>query len=444
MTDDDPQPVTNGGEAHKVAKLFEPTARERELDARLDEWEAQNDHGDARGPFDRRVWPSHLTESDLGYIYNHFFKQGRLGVVQPLGGANLRELQWDYHTFIGDNLRGANLQRAHLEGTALINADLQDAILYNAHLEHADFRFANCERAKLSWAHMQGADLTMANLKHADMIEANLQGAYLWKAHLEGATLIKAHLAGANFTETFLDATTDLRDAVVSDDEHGTICLADAHLRDVNLAVIAWPSHMRLGDEEKAEELGKRPLDDPDNVGESLPANATSEQRRRAKRERHDAVLGAYQTAARAYRQVAAAMRKQGMSDEANHLAYRGHLMQRTVVRYQGRWLRAAVSWLLDLIAGYGYKPERSMIAYVGVIVSFAAVYFAIGQPAGPTLSPLGAFVFSMTSFHGRGFFPSGVALDDLLTVVAAFEAVIGLIFEVSIIVAFAQRFVGK
>jgi len=141
---------------------------------------------------------------------------------------------------------------------------------------------------------------------------------------------------------------------------------------------------------------------------------------------------------------VAAAMRKQGMSDEANHLAYRGHLMQRTVVRYQGRWLRAAVSWLLDLIAGYGYKPERSMIAYVGVIVSFAAVYFAIGQPAGPTLSPLGAFVFSMTSFHGRGFFPSGVALDDLLTVVAAFEAVIGLIFEVSIIVAFAQRFVGK
>ncbi len=444
MTDDDPQPVTSGGEAHKVAKLFEPTARERELDARLDEWEATNEPGDVLGPFDRRVWPRRLTESDLGYIYNHFLKQGRIQVIQPLGGADLTELQWDYHTFIGDNLRGANLQRAHLEGAALENADLRDAILYNAHLEHAYLLETNCERAKLSWAELQDANLTMANLKHADMIEANLQGAYLWKAHLEGAILIKAHLAGANFTETFLDATTDLRDAVISDDEHGTICLADAHLRDVNLAAIAWPAHMRLGDEENAEKLRKRPLDDPDDVGEPLPANATSEQRRKAERERHDAVLGAYRAAARAYQQVAAAMHSQGMSVEADHLAYRGHLMQRRVFRYQRKWLRVAVSWLLDLIAGYGYKPERSLIAYISVLFVFAAAYFAIGQTMGPAFSPLGAFVFSITSFHGRGFFPGGSSLDDQFTVVAAFEALAGLIFEVSVIVTFTRRFVGK
>ena len=183
---------------------------------------------------------------------------------------------------------------------------------------------------------------------------------------------------------------------------------------------------------------------DPDNIGEPLPADATPEQRRKAERERHNAVLGAYRAAARAYRQVAAAMRNQGMSVEADHLAYRGHLMQRKVFRYQRKWLRAAASWFLNLIAGYGYKPERSLVAYVGVIIAFAAAYFAIGQTAGPTLSPLGAFVFSMTSFHGRGFFPGGVALGDPLTVVAAFEALVGLIFEVSIIVAFIRRFVGK
>jgi hypothetical protein len=291
---------------------------------------------------------------------------------------------------------------------------------------------------------MQGTNLIMANLKQAYLHETNLQGAYLWKAHLEGASLIEANLAGANFTETFLDATTDLRDAIVSDKEHGTICLADAHLQGVNLAAIAWPAHMRLGDEENAVELRKRPLDDPDDIGEPLPADATPEQRRRAERERHNAVQGAYQAAARAYRQMAAAMCNQGMNVESDHLAYRGHLMQRRVFRYQRKWLRAAFSWVLNVISGYGYKPERSLIAYIGVIAIFAAAYFTIGQAAGPVLSPLGAFVFSMTSFHGRGFFPEGITLDDPLTVVAAFEALFGLVFTVSIIVAFAQRFFGK
>ena len=31
-------------------------------------------------------------------------------------------------------------------------------------------------------------------------------------------------------------------------------------------------------------------------------------------------------------------------------------------------------------------------------------------------------------SFHGRGFFPRGIALDDPLIILAAFEALVGLL----------------
>jgi hypothetical protein len=81
---------------------------------------------------------------------------------------------------------------------------------------------------------------------------------------------------------------------------------------------------------------------------------------------------------------------------------------------------------------------------YLLTITGFAITYLILGHTVGPTLTPLGALVFSVTSFHGRGFFPGGIRLDDPITVLAASEAVIGLIIEVSLIAAFTQRFFGK
>jgi len=78
------------------------------------------------------------------------------------------------------------------------------------------------------------------------------------------------------------------------------------------------------------------------------------------------------------------------------------------------------------------------------VILTIATTFFIIGHTVGPVLSPLGSFVFSMTSFHGRGFFPGGITLDDPLTVVAAFEAFIGLLIEVTFIATLTQRLFGK
>jgi hypothetical protein len=108
---------------------------------------------------------------------------------------------------------------------------------------------------------------------------------------------------------------------------------------------------------------------------------------------------------------------------------------------WEGQYL---LSCFLDVLAGYGYKPGRSLVAYLVVICFFALNYAVLGHTVHPAISPLGALIFSVTSFHGRGFFPGGIPLDDPITVLAALEAVLGLVIEISFIATFTQRFFGK
>ena len=98
-----------------------------------------------------------------------------------------------------------------------------------------------------------------------------------------------------------------------------------------------------------------------------------------------------------------------------------------------------AFSWFLDILAGYGYKPGRSLFIYILMIAVFATCYFLVGQ-----LTPSEALIFSVTSFHGRGFFPGPFTLDNPITGLAAIEAVAGLFIEISFIATFTQRFFGR
>lgn len=101
-------------------------------------------------------------------------------------------------------------------------------------------------------------------------------------------------------------------------------------------------------------------------------------------------------------------MRDQGLNEQAGRFAYRAQLLQRIVLRLQRQFLKYLGSWILWLIAGYGYRPLQSFLIYL-LIFGFATAYFFVGPIVGVPFSPLGAIVFSVTSFHGRGFFPGGV-----------------------------------
>jgi len=149
---------------------------------------------------------------------------------------------------------------------------------------------------------------------------------------------------------------------------------------------------------------------------------------------------------------LATVLRGQGLNEDADRVFYRAQFLQRQVLRRQRHYPAAVGSWLLDLISGYGYKPVRSIATYVLVVLAFAAAYFALSNVALiPSLpshsSPLAwyeALVLSVSSFHGRGLFPTGLSLGDPIAILAAFEAIIGLLIEITFIATFTQGFFAR
>jgi hypothetical protein len=143
----------------------------------------------------------------------------------------------------------------------------------------------------------------------------------------------------------------------------------------------------------------------------------------------------------RANRQLAVALRNQGINEHADRYAYRAQLCQRGVLRRQRHYLRYLGSHFLWFIAGYGYRPLRSILTYVLVVAAFAGLYLALGGAHGQALSWNEALVVSLTAFHGRGFFATAFQPGDPQAAVAAVEALFGLLIEITFIATFTNRF---
>jgi hypothetical protein len=308
------------------------------------------------------------------------------------------------------DLTGANLGQAHLEGADLVGAQLNRASLSRAHLEGASLSQANLEDANLSQAFLDGASLSQAHLEQANFSQATLEDANLSSAHLEGANLTSTKLGGANIRKAWLDSKTMLRDASLD----GRTRLGDVQwsgVGTVNLTQINWEKVPALGDEH--------------GVGLSAPASD------------HQAVV-------RAYRQLASQLRSQGLTEVADRFAYRANLRQRGLYLRRLNLPQYLGSLLLDLISGYGYRPARSLITYILVILAFAGAYLLNAQFAAPHLTWDEALVLSISSFHGRGFFTTGISLSDTLARLAAGEAIMGLLIEITFIATFTQRFFAR
>ena len=197
--------------------------------------------------------------------------------------------------------------------------------------------------------------------------------------------------------------------------------LGDIKWRGADLTAVPWEQIRRLGDERDA----------------SLLARA----------DRHRAVV-------RAYRQVATQLRDQGMAEDADRFAYRAQIRQRGVLLRTYRLPQYLFSWVLALLAGYGYRPGRTLFWYLVTIAGFAFMYMQathgwipFGLPEPSKLAPLPwyeALILSVSSFHGRGFFQPLQSLGDPVAALAAIEAVIGLFIEISFIATFTQRYFGN
>jgi hypothetical protein len=373
--------------------------RKAELQDILDKWHAPGaDHGDRKGPFDRMG----LAGDDVSWLAERLRSTTR-GDVYDL----------------------------HLEGAWLSQTFMNYADLLEVHLEGADLRDA----------HLKCADLTEAHLEGANLEDADLEGANLTNAHLEGTNLRRAHLKDATLTGALLDSKTMLI---------GTTLDAKTRLADiqwsgvgtVNLTQIDWSAVRCLGDETQMKRDAK-----PQKyfVQNGMVMSFPNSQRAANPRK--------YESAVRAYRQVAAQLRAQGLNEVADRFTYRAQVCQRSVLLRRGQILGYLGSWILALLAGYGFRPLRTVGWYLAVIATFTVLFMQatagwvpFGLPAPSGLAPLPwyeALILSISSFHGRGFFQPLQSPGDPIAALAAIEAVVGLLIEVTFIATFTQRFFG-
>lgn len=322
----------------------------------------------------------------------------------------------------GPDLRGANLNNVDLRRLPLarvrgglnwdewIPATHEQREMAGIHLNEANLSRAHLEGAYLNNAYMEKANCSFAYLIAANLPDTHLDHAYLNRAHLEEADLSRAHLERCDLSGAFFDAITNLKDIHMSSEKLGIISLVDIIWGGANLSVVNWSSVKMLGNERKA--IKSNRLED-------------------------------YQTAVRANRQLAVALQEQGLNEEAARFAYRAQKLQRVILRRQKKFISYLFSGFLDILAGYGYRPVRSLFWYFVIIIGFAIAYFVFGHLS---LFP-NSLVFSLTSFHGRGFFPglgNEASLHNPLVVLAAVEAVIGLFIEISFIATFTKRYYGS
>ena len=323
----------------------------------------------------------------------------------------------------GAQLQGAQLQKADMRGSQLQEVNLSKACLQEAHIDEA-----NLQKAELSLAQLQGATLVGAQLQKARLIRTQLQGADLLAANfyhtdLYGAQLQKSRLIGAEFEKTGLGETR------FADTNGVGPCVADIFWGETILAVVNWSQVKILGDEYRTKQ--KRYIDESDRdiVNKIKDREVQSIE---------------FAGAVRANRQLAVVLQSQGLNEFASYFAYRAQLCQRIVLRRKKKFGQYIFSGFLDVLAGYGYRPGRSVIWYLATILVFALAYHFLG---GLTLYPPDAFIFSIMSFHGRGFFPAlsqETNLHNPLVMLAAAEAIIGLLVEISFIATFTQRFFGR
>lgn len=323
----------------------------------------------------------------------------------------------------GLDLRGADLRDADLSRLPLAN--LRGSMTYQEqagttreqrrmaviHLERVNFSQTHLEGAKLRHAHLEKANLEFAHLEQTDCVSAHLEGAYLGHAYLSGT-----HLQRVSF-----DSESYLNDIYLGNEKDGFVSLVDVNWNGVNLATVRWQELKMLGQEEW------------------IRQKRTTEGKIKDKPTR----IHEYEMAVRGNRQLAVVLQTQGLNEDAARFAYRAQKLQRVVLQQQRKFNQYLFSLFLDLIAGYGYRPIRSLLWYLCIIFGFAIAYHSFGRL--PFLPD--SFVFSLTSFHGRGFFPglgNETSLHNPLVVLAATEAVVGLFIEISFIATFTQRYFGK
>ncbi|MFI5273432.1 MAG: hypothetical protein ACHQ4H_10420 [Ktedonobacterales bacterium] len=110
-------------------------------------------------------------------------------------------------------------------------------------------------------------------------------------------------------------------------------------------------------------------------------------------------------------------------------------LRRKHLVRYVG-------SWLLDLSAGYGFRPGRAVLWGVASVNLFALAHLLLPRALtfGAQLPWDQASLLSITGFFGAGFVSLARDPHYPVAMLAAVEATLGVLVVVSFVAALIHR----
>ncbi|MBU1285537.1 MAG: pentapeptide repeat-containing protein [Gammaproteobacteria bacterium] len=265
---------------------------------------------------------------------------------------------------------------------------------------------------QLKYAKLAGIDLVNHNqrtghdLRDSDLYRADLQKAHLFGLDLRGSSLMKADLRGANLH------CCDLRDCN----------LLGVQLDGARLDNVIWDRRLRQERQGRAHQ----------RLGDSTAARRCFEE------------------AEETYRNLRLHLEKAGLFEQAGLFFHREMVMRRRQLpRYSGR---RALSWLVDLLSGYGEKPLNVVLFSIALIVFCGLLYFLVGvqhagQPLGLALERgwlanlddlADCLYFSVVTFTTLGYgdiTPHGIARP-----IAAFEAFAGSFTMALFVVVFVKK----
>lgn len=347
--------------------------------------------------------------------------QGRVDLRQcTLSGLDLRDMYLRYLDLSDASLEGVHFDNAFLERSTFHGAffirgtSLAGAILEGANLSQTYFHKTD----------LSATDLVGARLTNARLIRASVRSAILSRADLRGAYLSGVDLRGTNLSATRMNYRTVLHRVIFDSNTR----LRDVIWADASLADIDWKKLDRVGEEAIAHARGAH----------------------HARGARGARKVAAYRIAARTYHDLVRALQAQGLSAPASKFRLREQQMERKAFFWNRELIPWAFSYVLNLVAGYGERPGRTLGVYSFMVLLFAACYYAITNRLFPPLSTstgplpfLDAIVLSITSFHGRGLFQPSRTFGDPIQLISAVEAIFGLFIEAIFVATFSRRFLS-
>lgn len=323
-----------------------------------------------------------LTEILKGFPFTEEYK-----TRNDLRGLNLSSEKLNRADLSQCELRFSNFNDAKLSKVFFSDSDIRDSIFEGADLQDANFYNVLCKRVIFEGAGFQRATLEKTNFQEANFNKANLTGAIIASNNIFRET---------NFEEAIFDdyPDSDAKFTSLTGIDFQTTCLrgarlAQCDLRDANLNGVdlskAKLSGAKLqgtiltGCNLEGTNLEKAEFDAKTNVSNVLFLNQDNFHSGGWKRKRINE--DNLRSAKEGYRILKDYFKDQSKYDDTSWASFSEKRIERKLFWNDKKFIRWAISSLLNLLCGYGEKPYRVILSSFVWIFLFSIAYFFTGMP---------------------------------------------------------------